>query len=144
MARRLGGSGVERLVGGSSHIPHRYPTAWASRHLLVVPPLFIVIPSPGVCQWGCGHSLTSVVVPHPCHLSVGFPIVHYCLLLLSPVPVMSCRSLSAIVGLHHVRGGVAVWHATTVAGFGRFRSGHVTLGRHSCRADTVDPSLPLL
>jgi hypothetical protein len=65
---------------------------------------FIVIPSSGVCQWGCGRSLTSVVVPCPCCLSVGLPVVHCHLLLLSPVPVMSCCSLSAIVGLHHVRG----------------------------------------
>jgi hypothetical protein len=39
---------------------------------------------------------------------------------------------------------VAVWHATTVAGFGRFRSGHVTLGRHSRRVDIVCASRPLL
>jgi hypothetical protein len=35
---------------------------------------------------------------------------------------------------------VTVWHATTVAGFGRFRSDHVTLGSQSCsRVTTCHP-----
>jgi len=93
--RRLGGHGVERLVGCSSHVPHGYPTAWASCHLPVIPPLFVVICGPVICWWGSSHSLLSIVVSHHCHLSVGFPVIH-CHLSLSPVPVMSCHLLLVV------------------------------------------------
>ena len=38
----------------------------ASCHLLVIPPLFIVIPGPVICQWGSSCSLSSIVISCPC------------------------------------------------------------------------------
>jgi hypothetical protein len=67
--------------------------------------------------------------------------IHYYIILHIFVPFffdyspVATRALPLWRGVH-----VAVWHATTVAGFGRFRSGHVTLGRHPRRVDTVCPS----
>jgi hypothetical protein len=105
-------------------------------------------PRPPSCEFESGSACfgmeSTLLSIHFSSFVLSTAYIHYYTILHSFVPFLfdyspvATRALPLWRGVH-----VAVWHATTVAGFGRFRSGHVTLGRHPCRVDTFLRAFPV-